>query len=87
MELGLAAHVIEGMRATLFHNPTAGHKATKDDILAAMKLPDFDPTANRLDDESYGNRDRKQVAEIACEKDNLKVLIPVKHPSQKAVGK
>ena len=30
------------MRATLFHNPTAGHKATKDDILAAMKLADFD---------------------------------------------
>src|SRR4029078_3386602 len=27
---------------TLFHNPTAGHKATKDDILAAMKLADFD---------------------------------------------
>jgi diacylglycerol kinase (ATP) len=44
-------------------------------------------TANRLDDESYGNRDKKQVAEIACEKDKLKVLIPVKHPSQKAVGK
>ena len=44
-------------------------------------------TANRLDDESYGNRDKKQVADIACEKDKLKVLIPVKHPSQKAVGK
>ncbi|MGB9269182.1 MAG: hypothetical protein WCB74_08175 [Pseudolabrys sp.] len=44
-------------------------------------------TANRLDDESYGNRDKKQVAEIACEKDKLKILIPVKHPSQKAVGK
>jgi diacylglycerol kinase family enzyme len=44
-------------------------------------------TANRLDDESYGNRDKKQVAEIACEKDKLKVLIPVKHPSQKAVAK
>ncbi|MGB6273652.1 MAG: diacylglycerol kinase family protein, partial [Pseudolabrys sp.] len=42
MELEPAAHVIEGMRATLFHNPTAGHKATKDDILAAMKLADFD---------------------------------------------
>jgi diacylglycerol kinase family enzyme len=44
-------------------------------------------TANRLDDESYGNRDKKQVAEIACEKDKLNVLIPVKHPSQKAVAK
>src|SRR5262245_48252336 len=42
MELEPTAHVIEGMRATLFHNPTAGHKATKDDILAAMKLADFD---------------------------------------------
>ena len=42
MELERAGHVIEGMRATLFHNPTAGHKATKDDILAAMKLADFD---------------------------------------------
>ena len=30
------------MRATLFHNPTAGHKAAKDEILAAMKLADFD---------------------------------------------
>jgi diacylglycerol kinase (ATP) len=30
------------MRATLFHNPSAGHKADKDDILAAMKLADFD---------------------------------------------
>ena len=29
------------MRATLFHNPSAGHKADKDDILAAMKLADF----------------------------------------------
>ena len=44
-------------------------------------------TANRLDDELHGNRDKKQVAEIACEKDKLKVLIPVKHPSQKAVAK
>ena len=30
------------MRATLFHNPTAGNKAAKDEILAAMKLVDFD---------------------------------------------
>ncbi|MGB7775771.1 MAG: hypothetical protein WBL77_03555, partial [Pseudolabrys sp.] len=42
MELEPASNVIGGMRATLFHNPTAGHKATKDDILAAMKLADFD---------------------------------------------
>jgi diacylglycerol kinase family enzyme len=44
-------------------------------------------TANRIDDESYGNRDSKQVAEIGCDKDQLKVLIPVKHPAQKAVAK
>jgi len=30
------------MRATLFHNPAAGQKTDKDDILAAMKLADFD---------------------------------------------
>jgi diacylglycerol kinase family enzyme len=30
------------MQATLFHNPTAGHRADKESILAAMKLADFD---------------------------------------------
>jgi diacylglycerol kinase (ATP) len=44
-------------------------------------------TANRIDDESYGNRDTKQVAEIGCDKDQVKILIPVKHPAQKAVSK
>jgi len=44
-------------------------------------------TANRIDDESYGNRDTKQVAEVGCDKDQLKILIPVKHPAQKAVSK
>ena len=29
----------------------------------------------------------KQVAEIGCDKDQIKVLIPVKHPAQKAVAK
>ena len=29
------------MRATLFHNPSAGGKAAKDEILAAMKLVDY----------------------------------------------
>jgi diacylglycerol kinase family enzyme len=42
---------------------------------------------NRLDDESHGNRDTKHVAEIACEKNQLKILIPVKHPAQKSVAK
>jgi diacylglycerol kinase family enzyme len=30
------------MRATLFHNPTAGNRIGKEDILAAMKLANFD---------------------------------------------
>ena len=29
-------------QATLFHNPSAGHKADKESILAAMKLADFE---------------------------------------------
>ena len=33
------------------------------------------------------NRDTKQVAEITCDKGQLKILIPVKHPAQKAVAK
>src|SRR4051794_38518534 len=38
-ELAPHAAVIGGMRATLFHNPTAGKKGHgKDDILAALKL-------------------------------------------------
>ena len=41
-------------------------------------------TANRLDDELHGNRDTKQIAEVACEKDQVQMLIPLKHPAQKA---
>ena len=44
-------------------------------------------TADRIDDESYSNRGTKQIAEVCCDKDQLKVLIPVKHPAQKAVSK
>jgi hypothetical protein len=47
----------------------------------------WNDTANRIDDESFGNRDSKQAAEVGCDKDQLKVLIPVKHPAQKAVAK
>ena len=43
--------------------------------------------ANRVDDEPHGNRDTKQVAEITCDKEQLNILIPVKHPAQKAVSK
>ena len=90
------------MRATLFHNPSAGHKADKDDILElkewlASPLDETPPvttrqgkiveltwtdTANRLDDEPHSNRDTKQIAEVACEKDQVQVLVPVKHPVQ-----
>jgi hypothetical protein len=48
-------------------------------------IADGADTANRLDDESYGNRDTRQVAEIGCDRNQLKILIPVKHPAQKAV--
>lgn len=43
-------------------------------------------TANRLDDEPHSNRDTKQIAEVACEKDQVQVLVPVKHPVQLANG-
>jgi len=42
--------------------------------------------ADRLDDEPYSNRDKKQIANVSCEKDQLRVLLPVKHPAQKAVA-
>jgi diacylglycerol kinase (ATP) len=44
-------------------------------------------SANRLDDEAHGNRDSKQIAEITCEKEQVHILIPVKHPAQKATAK
>ncbi|MGB8072885.1 MAG: acylglycerol kinase family protein, partial [Pseudolabrys sp.] len=53
MELEPAANVIGGMRATLFHNPTAGHNATKDDILAAMKLADLDVRYVSVKDDNF----------------------------------
>ena len=53
MELEPASNVIGGMRATLFHNPTAGQKATKDDILAAMKLADFDVRYVSVKDDNF----------------------------------
>jgi diacylglycerol kinase family enzyme len=40
--------------------------------------------AHRLDDEAYGNKDKRLIAEIACESEQIHVLIPVKHPAQKA---
>jgi diacylglycerol kinase family enzyme len=43
--------------------------------------------ADRLDDEPHRNRDSKQAAELCCEKDQIQVLIPVKHPAQTLVAK
>src|SRR4026209_2944320 len=45
--------MLSGMRATLFLNPTAGHKATKEDILAAMKLADFDVRYVSVKDDNF----------------------------------
>jgi diacylglycerol kinase family enzyme len=39
---------------------------------------------SRLDDEVYDNSDRKQIAEITCQAEQVRILIPVKHPAQKA---
>jgi diacylglycerol kinase (ATP) len=39
--------------------------------------------ANRLDDRSQGNAKTEQGAEVACETDQLRVVMPVKHPAQK----
>ncbi|HEX3341645.1 MAG TPA: diacylglycerol kinase family protein [Pseudolabrys sp.] len=47
----------------------------------------WEDVANRLDDEAHSNREAKQIAELCCEKDQINILIPVKHPSQKAVAK
>lgn len=42
-------------------------------------------TPNRIDDEHYDNSNTKQIAEIACEREQLRILIPVKHPTQKTL--
>ena len=39
---------------------------------------------NRIDDEYFENKDKKQIAEITCQDEQARVLIPVKHPAQKA---
>jgi diacylglycerol kinase family enzyme len=39
---------------------------------------------HRLDDEFFDNRDTKQIAEITCQPEQARILIPVKHPAQKA---
>jgi hypothetical protein len=39
---------------------------------------------NRVDDKVFDNEDKKQIAEIACEEEQVHILVPVKHPAQVA---
>jgi diacylglycerol kinase family enzyme len=39
---------------------------------------------NRVDDRFFENENKKQIAEIVCEPDQVRVLVPVKHPVQVA---
>ncbi|MGN6571588.1 MAG: diacylglycerol/lipid kinase family protein [Pseudolabrys sp.] len=39
---------------------------------------------NRVDDKVFDNTDKKQIAEIACEADQVRILVPVKHRAQVA---
>ena len=37
---------------------------------------------NRVDDKFFDNEDKKQIAEISCEPEQVQILVPVKHPAQ-----
>jgi diacylglycerol kinase family enzyme len=39
---------------------------------------------NRVDDKFFDNEDKKQIAEIVCEEEQVNILVPVKHPAQVA---
>jgi diacylglycerol kinase (ATP) len=39
---------------------------------------------NRIDDKFFENKDKKQIAEIVCEPDQVHIVVPVKHPAQVA---
>jgi len=39
---------------------------------------------NRIDDKAFDNADKKQIAEIECEAEQVRILVPVKHPAQVA---
>jgi diacylglycerol kinase family enzyme len=41
-------------------------------------------TAHRVDDEYFGNKNKRFIAEITCERERIRVLIPVQHPAQQA---
>jgi diacylglycerol kinase family enzyme len=42
---------------------------------------------NRVDDDAFAATDKEQTVEIVCEETPVRVLIPVKHPTQKAPEK
>jgi diacylglycerol kinase family enzyme len=37
---------------------------------------------NRVDDQYFENEDKKQIAELICEPDQVRIVMPVKHPAQ-----
>ena len=39
---------------------------------------------NRIDDQAFDNADKKQIADIECEAEQVRILVPVKHPAQVA---
>jgi diacylglycerol kinase family enzyme len=41
-------------------------------------------SAHRLDDEHFIDKGKRQIAEIACAPKQVRILLPVKHPAQKA---
>jgi diacylglycerol kinase family enzyme len=43
----------------------------------------FSGAATRVDDEAFGAGNKEQTVEIVCEETPVRVLIPVKHPTQK----
>jgi len=42
---------------------------------------------NRVDDKFFDNTDKKQIAEIECETEQVHILVPVKHPAQVSQAK
>lgn len=40
--------------------------------------------SNRIDDQAFDNKGKRMVAELACEKEQPHILIPLKHPAQQA---
>lgn len=57
--------------------PVTARQATQVEVIWA-DIP------NRLDDEAFENKHKKQIAEMTCQPEQARILIPVKHPAQKA---